>query len=141
MEAMNEMLEDIKEKFWLKKNNARPALRLKRITKEPYPKTGKNVKILIDEYGKPISDAHENPDLAIVNRIELRTIHGILKHLSEKARIGFLTGVTRFTKTSLLVVNSSGDLTLGQNYSTISGYADAENDREFAAETKELGRA
>lgn len=139
LETMDSMLLDIEEKFDLKTEESRPALRLKRIIKKLYKQTGQKVVVLVDEYDKPIVDALEYPEIAVANRNELRTIYGILKNVTDEVCFSFFTGVSRFSKTSLFSgVNNLMDITVERSYSSICGYTDTEIDREFAPELESV---
>ena len=57
--------------------------------------------VLVDEYGKPILDVLQDPDLATANRDYLRRFQGIIKDCAEHVRFVFVTGVSMFSKDSL----------------------------------------
>ena len=76
-------------------------------------KTGARVVVLVDEYDKPILDAIEAPELANANRDDLRGLYGTLKDYDAHVEMSFITGVSRFSKVSLLSdLNNLTDITL-----------------------------
>ncbi len=93
--------------------------------------------VLVDEYDKPILDALGNKDekTAIANRTYLRGLFGAIKARDAHIRLSFLTGVSKFSKTSLFsTLNNLDDLTLDPDYSAICGFTDADLDTVFASE-------
>ena len=89
---------------------------------ELYKKHGQKVVVLIDEYDKPILDHITNTDIAEANREILRGFYGILKSMDQCLRMTFITGVSKFTKTSIFSeLNNLTDITLTREYACICG--------------------
>ena len=89
-----------------------------------HKKYGQRVVILIDEYDKPILDHIDDIDIAEANRKILRGFYGILKPMDPHVRLAFITGVTKFTKTSIFSeLNNLFDITMTERYSNICGIA------------------
>ena len=89
-----------------------------------YKKYGQRVIVLIDEYDKPILDHLQDAETAEANREVLRGFYGILKSMDPFLRFTFITGVTKFTKTSIFSgLNNLYDITLDEAYSSICGVA------------------
>ena len=87
-----------------------------------YRKYNKTVVILIDEYDKPILDHLTDVETAEANREVLRGFYGILKSMDPYLRLTFITGVTKFTKTSVFSgLNNLFDITLAEEYANICG--------------------
>ena len=87
-------------------------------------KYGQRVVVLIDEYDKPILDHIINTETAEANRKVLSGFYGVMKSLDACLRLTFITGVTKFTKTSIFSeMNNLLDLTLTKKYSNICGIA------------------
>jgi len=85
-------------------------------------KYGKRVAVLIDEYDKPILDCLNNIETADANREILRGFYGVLKSLDGFLRLTFITGITKFTKTSIFSgLNNLSDITLSRKYANICG--------------------
>ena len=89
-----------------------------------YRKYSQRVVVLIDEYDKPILDHLQDADTAEANRDVLRGFYGILKSMDPFLRFTFITGITKFTKTSIFSgLNNLYDITLDEIYSNICGVA------------------
>ena len=87
-----------------------------------YDKYGKGVVVLIDEYDKPILDRINNMEIAEQNRDVLRRFYGILKSSDPYLRFIFITGVSKFTKTSIFSeLNNLRDITMSNMYAGICG--------------------
>jgi hypothetical protein len=92
-----------------------------------YKKYNTQVVVLIDEYDKPILDNIKDEKLAIRIREVLKSFYEVLKDSSPILRFLFLTGVSKFTKTSIFSgLNNLNDITLDDNYSAICGYTQSE---------------
>jgi len=90
------------------------------------------VVILIDEYDKPILDNITKP---IVNEIRetLSSFYSVLKDASEYLKFVFLTGVSRFSKTSIFSkLNNITDISLLPKYADICGYTQHDLETIFA---------
>ncbi|MDR1165968.1 MAG: AAA family ATPase [Deltaproteobacteria bacterium] len=86
-------------------------------------KKEKNVVVLIDEYDAPILAHIENKRRAEEIRATLSKFYGVLKETGKYVRFGFITGVTRFSKTSLFSgLNNLNDITLDKSYANILGF-------------------
>ncbi|MCM8781385.1 MAG: ATP-binding protein, partial [Candidatus Omnitrophica bacterium] len=100
---------------------------------ETYKKYNKKVVILVDEYDKPILDNIENIEMARLAREELKNIYSVIKDSDQYIKFVFLTGVSKFSKTSIFSgLNNLYDITLDENYGNICGYTQEELEREFA---------
>ena len=108
---------------------------------ELHAKTTQRVVVLVDEYDKPIVDALDRPDVARANRDFLRGLYATIKDADADVRFCFLTGVSRFSKVSLFSgLNNLIDITLKPEYSSVCGYTEADLDRVFAEELRDLDR-
>ena len=88
---------------------------------------------LIDEYDKPILDNILDLKYADEIRDILRGFYGILKSSGKHLRFVFVTGVTKFSKTSIFSgLNNLTDLTMMDGYSGMLGITEAEMDKYFA---------
>lgn len=104
-----------------------------------YKATQKPVVVLIDEYDKRIIEhlgkGEEHLTIAKSIRDVLKTFFGILKgqSVSDKLRLVFLTGVSRFSKVSLFSdLNNLRDLSMREPYADLLGYTQAELETNFA---------
>ncbi|MDR3291531.1 MAG: AAA family ATPase [Methanobrevibacter sp.] len=87
-----------------------------------YKSGGKKVVVLIDEYDAPIIDNINNTSLADENREIVQNFYNILKTSEEYIKFVFVTGISKFTKTSIFSkFNNLTELTLDDDYSTICG--------------------
>jgi hypothetical protein len=98
-----------------------------------YEKTGKQSVVLIDEYNMPILDSLNKPP-EITNGIKdfLQSFYKTLKGSDEYIRFVFLTGLSKFSKTSIFSgLNNLRDITLSAEYSAICGYTQEELEKYF----------
>jgi hypothetical protein len=101
-----------------------------KLIKSMHDKTGKKLVILIDEYDKPIIDNINDYNIADGNRKVLNNFYGVLKSSEEFIQFIFLTGVTKFSKTSIFSgLNNITDITL--TYPCICGYTQEELEYYF----------
>lgn len=87
---------------------------------------GKQVVILIDEYDKPILDALHTPYVGEVVGM-MQSFYQVVKSNVEKERFVFITGVSKFSHTSLFSgMNNPTDITQHTDYATMLGYTEQE---------------
>ncbi|HHB94402.1 MAG TPA: hypothetical protein ENK88_04580 [Campylobacterales bacterium] len=99
------------------------------LIQKSYEKYNQKVVILVDEYDKPILDNIEDTKVAENIRDGLVNLYSIIKGSDEFLRFAFLTGVSKFTKTSLFSgLNNLVDISLDEDYGNICGYS--QNDIE-----------
>ena len=111
----------------------------KTLVEELHSKYGQRVVVLIDEYDKPILDHLQDVDAAEANRKVLRGFFGILKSMDPHLRMTFITGVSKFTKTSIFSeLNNLLDITLTERYAGICGVPIEDLDRCFSDHIKDL---
>ncbi|MDR1164516.1 MAG: ATP-binding protein [Deltaproteobacteria bacterium] len=95
-------------------------------------KYGERVAILIDEYDAPIIEHFNDTDIAIKMRKTLKNFYAALKKCEKERGFVFITGVSKFAKTSLFSgVNNLTDLTLNEKYANIVGFTIEEFDSLF----------
>ena len=101
--------------------------------------SGRRVVVLIDEYDKPMIDHLHEPSIAEGNRVELRYLYGILKGMDAHLRFVFLTGVSKFTRTSIFSqLNNVTDISLDPLFANICGFVNDEFDDLFGERLAEL---
>ncbi|MBM3887192.1 hypothetical protein FJ364_04650, partial [Candidatus Dependentiae bacterium] len=85
------------------------------------------VVIIIDEYDKPILDHITNLDIANQMREILKELYEAVKDLDQYLRFVFITGVTKFAKTSIFSgINNLQDISLSPITGTICGFTHEE---------------
>jgi len=98
-----------------------------------HKKYNQAVVVLIDEYDKPLLDHIDDIELAEANRKVLRGFYGILKSMDPYLKLAFITGVSKFTKTSIFSeLNNLLDISLTKKYSNICGIALEDLDKYFS---------
>ena len=99
------------------------------LIQECHKKYGQKVVILVDEYDKPILDNIDKSKIAKEVRDGLVNLYSVIKGSDEYIKFAFLTGVSKFTKTSLFSgLNNIEDISLSPNFGDICGYT--QNDVE-----------
>ena len=87
-----------------------------------HKKYNQRVVVLIDEYDKPILDHLTDIETAEKNRQVIRGFYGILKSMDPHLRFTMITGVTKFTKTSIFSeLNNLRDITMSEAYAGVCG--------------------
>ncbi|HIP76459.1 MAG TPA: hypothetical protein EYH12_04910, partial [Psychromonas hadalis] len=97
-----------------------------------YNKYQQKVVVLIDEYDKPILDNLDQMAVANENREILKGFYSILKDSHQFLRFSFLTGVSKFAKTSIFSgLNNIVDISLNKKYGNICGYTQMDVEKQF----------
>ncbi|KZX10828.1 ATP-binding protein [Methanobrevibacter curvatus] len=100
----------------------------------------KKVVVLVDEYDKPIIDYIDDLKVAKANRKVLHSFYQVIKSNDEYLKFVFLTGVSKFTNTSIFFgLNNPDDITLDKKYGAICGYTHTELEEYFKDYILELG--
>ena len=116
--------------------------RFRDLIRRLHRQAGQRVVVLVDEYGKPILDALDAPEVARANRDFLRDLYAMIKSSDAHIRFTFITGVSKFSKVSLFSgLNNLKDITLDPRYSALCGYTEADLDAVFAPELPGLDRS
>jgi hypothetical protein len=91
------------------------------------------VVLLIDEYDKPILDHLRVMEEAVAHRNFLKSLYDVLKGLDAYLRCIFITGVSKFAKTSILSgINGINDISLKPEAASLLGYTQEEITHNFA---------
>ena len=138
LEAQLSYLEKLYE---VRRDHEDPDDRFIHLISSLYRKTGKQVVILIDEYDKPLLETVTEEGLNEANRVILKSFYEALKQCDSYIRFAFLTGITKFSKTTLFSgVNNLVDITLVDDYAAICGFTAQELSTYFAPEIEQLAR-
>jgi hypothetical protein len=120
-----------KEEINLDENKA-PSLLFQELISALVKKYNQQVVILIDEYDDPIIRHINDPEMARKNREVLQDFYKIMKSESENLRFVFLTGVSKFAKTSIFSgLNNLLNISLSDKYSALLGYTQEELETYF----------
>ncbi len=131
-------LSEMEKRYEVEKGGEDPEDRFIHLIKALYQNTGKQVVILVDEYDKPLLETVDDEVLNKEIRSLLKAFYEVLKQCDRYIRFAFLTGITKFSKTTLFSgVNNLIDITLEDNYAGICGFTEAELDL-FAPEIELL---
>ena len=99
-----------------------------------YNKYQKGVVILIDEYDKAILDNLDQMDVALECREIVKRLYSQMKDCDRYIRFVFLTGVSKFTKTSIFSgLNNLIDISIKPRFSQICGYSEIDLRNHFPA--------
>ena len=93
------------------------------LIQKSYEKYQQPVVLLIDEYDKPILDNLDQMSVAIECREIIKRLYSQIKENDRYIRFSFLTGVSKFSKTSIFSgLNNLSDISLMPQYGNICGY-------------------
>lgn len=101
--------------------------RFEDLLENAYVKTGQKVAVLIDEYDGPLLDTLERPKLNEYYRRTLKALFAVLKTYDQYIEFAFVTGVSRFSHTSLFSgANNFTDISFEDDYAGICGITEKE---------------
>ena len=104
-------------------------------------KYGRKCVVLVDEYDKPLLEVLENDALEEHNKAVFKGFFSTLKSYDEYLKFVFITGVTKFSKVSILSdLNQLNDISLSPGYACICGFTEAELSSNFAAEIHSMAK-
>ena len=112
------------------------------VIRNTYEQTGMPVVILVDEYDKPMVLNLDNEPLQDEYRNLLKAFYGVMKSADRYIKLGFLTGVTKFSKVSAFSdLNNLDDISMQRDYITACGLTEQEIHDNFDAGMGELAAA
>lgn len=115
------------KKYDIISNNSSLSSRFADIIIHAYEKTQQPVVILIDEYDNPLINTINHQKLHDHNRELLKSIYSNLKALDRYIRFAMLTGVSRFSRTSVFSgLNNITDISFYDRFSSICGFTEDE---------------
>jgi hypothetical protein len=107
-----------------------PELKIQKLVETLFKEN--NVVILIDEYDYPLINNLDSLKIASEIRKELKNFFSAIKSLDAYLRAIFITGVTKFSKTSIFSgLNNLDDVTTDPRAATLLGYTHAEVEEYF----------
>lgn len=121
--TLEEQFQEWEEKFEIKDRNFAFSQRFAQIIKHAHKKFRERVVVLIDEYDNPLLNTISSPEIHESHRNLLKSIYSNLKGLDEYIKFAMLTGVSRFSNTTIFSgLNNLKDITFSEDYSTICGF-------------------
>ena len=100
-------------------------------------KTGLDTVIIVDEYDNPLITSENLPESKRI----YRGFFSVLKSADRYIRFAFITGVTKFAKTSIFSgLNQPNDITDDENFSAICGITHEELIENFTPEIEKLAK-
>ena len=132
---------------WEAQYGARPSektlpLRFKGVIERAAVQAGHRAVILVDEYDKPLLQTMDNEQLQDELRDEMKAFYSVLKTQDKYIRLGFLTGVTKFSKVSVFSdLNNITDISIDARYQAICGITEEELHAYFKDSISELAQA
>ena len=99
-----------------------PNIRLSRLIRQIYEKTGKQVVVLIEEYDAPLLDVvHEDEHLGALRQV-MRNFYSPLKDCDPYLRFVFMTGITKFSQLSIFSeLNNINNISMLPEYAALCG--------------------
>ena len=111
------------------------------LIEETHKKFDSKVVILIDEYDKAITSHIDGIEIAKENKIVLRDFFQVLKASDEHLQFLFITGISKFAKTSIFSdLNNVDDITIHPKYVNICGYKQEDLETYFIDHINELSK-
>ena len=142
IEILNMHLERWEALYGDKYKDRSPEERFIHIIEAAYKKTGMPVVILVDEYDKPLALNLDNEELQDELRGILKAFYGVMKSCDRYIKMGFLTGVTKFSKVSVFSdLNNIDDISMWDRYATVCGITEEEIHKNFDSEVALLATA
>ena len=139
--VLNDYLTTWESKYGARESEATLALRFKGVIARAAEKEGRGVVILIDEYDKPILQTLQAPELQAEHRAQLKAFYSVLKTQDRYIKFAFLTGVTKFGKTSVFSDLNLIDISMDYRYVNICGTTEEELKSYFKDGISELASA
>jgi hypothetical protein len=139
--SLEDFINQTAREYSIKLNNTIITNKFEELIKEIHEKHDKKVVILIDEYDKAINSHIDEIEIAKKNRDVLRDFYQVLKANDRHLEFLFITGVSKFVKTSIFSeLNNLDDITVHPNYTKICGYTKEELELSFKDYIKEISK-
>ncbi len=125
-------LERWEQRYGDKYKDRDPEERFMHVIEQAYEQTQMPVVILVDEYDKPMALNLDNEELQDEFRGILKAFYGVMKSADRYIKMGFLTGVTKFSKVSVFSdLNNIRDISMLPQYATCCGLTEQEIRQNF----------
>jgi len=122
--------------------NKAPSLLFQELIRALVRKYNQQVVILIDEYDDPIIKHINDPEMANKNREVLQDFYKIMKAEDANLRFVFLTGISKFAKTSIFSgLNNLLNISMSDKYANLLGYTQEELESYFPEYISELAES
>ena len=146
IEGLSNRLETIAQQYNISlKEVQSPSTKLSILIRHIAGHSPTKIAFLIDEYDSPLLKHIDDVPTALTIRELLKSFYTTVKALDEFIHFTFVTGVTKFSKTSLFSgPNNLNDISLNEKYAILCGYTEKEivtNFHEYitdCAKTKEV---
>lgn len=113
--------------------------RFENLLENAFVQTGRKVAVLIDEYDAPLLNTLERPELCERYRDTLKAVFSVLKSYDRFVEFAFVTGVSRFSHTSLFSgANNFIDISFEDEYAGVCGITERELKDHLADSIKEF---
>lgn len=130
-ERIDQILSAVEREYGCKSHYTSVNARFSDLIFNLYRKFNKGVVILIDEYEKPLLDTYGEKNFES-NRSLLAEFYSVFKDNTDKIRMLFITGVTRFGRLNIFSgLNSLKDISLSEHFSAICGITQQELESNF----------
>lgn len=117
-------------------------IRFSAVIRRAWEQTGSRVVILVDEYDKPLTQNLDNEELQDELRSMLKAFYSVMKSSDQYIKMGFMTGVTKFSKVSVFSdLNNIRDISTLPQYITLCGITEQEIRQYFDDEVGKLAEA
>lgn len=125
--TLDSILNHYEEQYGIIPRVEAPAERFMNLIRSACTQTGKKVAVFIDEYDVPLLNTLGDETLNKSYRDTLRPFFSVLKNADEYIYFAFVTGVSRFSHTSLFSgANNLKDISLLPEFSAICGITEGE---------------
>ena len=142
VQILDRHLREWEEKYGRDERTKTLSGRFYEVIRNTYEQTGMPVVILVDEYDKPMVLNLDNEPLQDEYRNLLKAFYGVMKSADRYIKLGFLTGVTKFSKVSAFSdLNNLDDISMQRDYITACGLTEQEIHDNFDAGMGELAAA
>ncbi len=132
IEYLSYIFEDYEKKYEIKNIAEQVSRRFEVIIRSAFEATGRRVAVLVDEYDFPLLSTLEKETLNNTYRETLRALFSVLKNADECIKMAFITGVSRFSHTTLFSgANNLKDISLDDDVNAICGISDEEIRKEL----------